>query len=99
MRGRGKPAFAYSNVTATHYDRLMAYYKGRGVVMIDGQTRGPDGMLLEDFDMNENPMLDGAIAAAGGVWVTRDAPAERRHTDTAAFEAVLDLAARHLLCR
>ena len=54
-------------------------------------------MLIEDFDMNENLMLDGGIAASGGSWVTHDVPDSRRYTDTAAFEAVLRIAARRLL--
>jgi nucleoside 2-deoxyribosyltransferase len=97
--GRGKPAFAYSNVTASHHARLLAYYGGQVVSAPDGQMRGPDGMLIENFDMNENLMLDGGVAARGGAWTSRDVPDTRRYTDTAAFEAVLTIAKRRLLGR
>lgn len=97
MCGRGKPAFAYSNVDASHHARLLAYYGGQVVTDATGQARGPDGMLIEDFDMNENLMLDGGIAATGGTWVTRDVPEDRRYQDLSAFEAVLAIAAQRLL--
>jgi nucleoside 2-deoxyribosyltransferase len=99
MCGRGKPAFAYSNVTDTYHKRLLAYYAGQVALAHNGQTRGPDGMLIENFDMNENLMLDCGIAAAGGAWVTRDALDTQRYTDTATFEVVLTIAAQQLLGR
>lgn len=97
MCGRGKPAFAYSNITASHYQRVLDYYGGQVMTSADGRPRGPDGISIEDFEMNENLMLDGAIAARNGAWVTHDAPADLRYADTAAFEAVLKVAAERLL--
>lgn len=97
MCGRGKPAFAYSNVTDDHYARVLAYYGGRVETAADGRLRGPDGISVEDFEMNENLMLDGAIAARGGAWVTQDTPEATRYADTTAFEAVLRIAAERLL--
>jgi nucleoside 2-deoxyribosyltransferase len=99
MRGRGKPCFAYSNVTAPHFQRLAAHYGGHLATAPDGPSRGPDGLLVEDFEMNENLMLDGAVAASGGVWETRDAPEDVLYADTGAFEAVLKVAAKRLLGR
>jgi nucleoside 2-deoxyribosyltransferase len=92
MRGRGKPCFTYSNVTATHYRRLVTHYDGRLVTAPGGESRGPDGLLVDDFEMNENLMLDGAVAASGGAWVTRDVPADVLYADTTTFEAVLRIA-------
>lgn len=99
MCGQGKPAFAYSNVKADHYQRVLAYYGGKVATAEDGRLRGPDGLSVEDFEMNENLMLDGGIAARGGAWVTNDAPEATRYADTTAFEAVLKIAAERLLRR
>ena len=54
-------------------------------------------MLIENFDMNENLMLDGSIVAAGGAWVTNDAPEDQKYHDTTAYEQVLSIAAEQLL--
>lgn len=97
MCGQGKAAFAYSNVTSNHYQRVLAFYGGRVETAADGRLRGPDGISVEDFEMNENLMLDGGIAARGGSWVTHDAPEATRYADTTAFEAILKVAAERLL--
>ncbi len=97
MCGQGKAAFAYSNVRANHYQRVLDYYGGKVAVAPDGRLRGPDGISVEDFEMNENLMLDGGIAARGGSWVTNDAPADAIYADTTAFQAILAIAARKLL--
>jgi nucleoside 2-deoxyribosyltransferase len=97
MCGRGKPAFAYSNVADTHYQRLLAHYGGQVTAAPDGQLRGADGCLVEDFDMIENLMIDGAIAASDGAFETHAAPEDRRYSDLTAFRAVLGVAARKLL--
>lgn len=99
MHGCGKHVFGYSNVTDDHHKRLVDYYRGEVTKTHDGQLRGPDEMLVENFEMNENLMLDGAIAAAGGAWVTHDAPDGRLYHDTTAYEAVLNVAAEQLLGR
>ncbi len=97
MCGQGKAAFAYSNSKADHYRRIVDYYGGKIVTGPDGRQRGPDGLSVEDFDMNENLMLDGGIAARGGSWVTHDAPECALYSDTTAFEAILQIAAGKLL--
>lgn len=97
MCGQGKAAFAYSNVKANHYQRIVDYYGGKIVTGPDGRLRGPDGLSVEDFDMNENLMLDGGIASRGGSWITQDAPADALYADTTAFEAILKIAATKLL--
>jgi nucleoside 2-deoxyribosyltransferase len=91
MCGRGKLAFAYSNTAADHFSRTSDYYGGMATVWADGHLRGPDGMLLEDFDMAENLMLDGGVESRGGKVIVRDVPPERLNTDTAAFEECLRL--------
>jgi nucleoside 2-deoxyribosyltransferase len=95
MCGRGKIAYAYSNVADDHYVRTKAYYGGGTHRTPDGRERGPDGLSLEDFDMIENLMLDGGVERRGGVMVRRDVPEAERYTNTAAFEECLKLLASH----
>lgn len=97
MSGQGKPAFAYSNVKADHYQRVVAHYGGGIVMAADGRLRGPDGLSVEDFEMNENLMLDGGIAVRGGVWITHDAPPDALYSDLTAFKQILAIAAKRLL--
>lgn len=97
MRALGKPIFAYSNVTDNHYKRVADYYDGHLISMPNGELRGPDGMLLEDFEMNENLMLDGAVAASGGAWVSCNVSKEYLYSETEAFKKILTIAAQKLL--
>ncbi len=99
MCARGCPAYAFSNTTSSHFDRVLGYY-GRAVER-DGQGghRGPDGLAIEDFDMVDNLMLDGGIEARKGVIVTREVAPEKVYLDLEAFEACLQIAARDLLDR
>jgi nucleoside 2-deoxyribosyltransferase len=93
MCGRGKPAFAYTNVAADHLARTGAYYGGNVAVAPDGRLRGPDGLSVEDFDMVENLMLDGGIESRGGTIVRGSAEPDALYTDMKAFEKVLAIAA------
>jgi nucleoside 2-deoxyribosyltransferase len=93
MCARDKLVFAYSNTTADHFSRTRDYYRGTVAPGADGHQRGPDGTLVEDFDMAENLMLDGGVERRGGRVIVRDVPPERLYTDTAAFEECLRLLA------
>lgn len=97
MCGRGKRPFAYTNVAAGHRARAIAWYGGEVRPDAAGRTRGPDGLLVEDFGMVENLMLDGGIEARGGAFVVGEAPEDALYTDLAAFERVLSIAAERLL--
>ncbi|NEI68840.1 nucleoside 2-deoxyribosyltransferase [Rhizobium lusitanum] len=97
MCARGCPAFAFSNCTENHFERVRGLYGGEVHLGPDGRHRGPDGLALENFDMADNLMLDGGIAARGGVIVTRKVSADQLFTDLTAFEECLGLAAEKLL--
>ncbi len=99
MCGRGKPSFAYSNIIDNHFRRVLSYYGGQVEAAPDGRLRGKDGSLVEDFDMNENLMVDGGIAASGGAFETHQATDADRYSDVTAFKAVLIIAAQRLLIR
>lgn len=99
MCARGCPAFAFSNTTKSHFDRVKAYYGGVLHAGPDGRQRGPDGVALENFDMAENLMLDGGIETRGGVLIARDVAPDRLFEDLSAFEECLAVAAQRLLIK
>ena len=88
MRGLGKPIFAYSGTTALFAERV------RSSLTISAQaTHDAAGLLIEDFGMVDNLMLDGAAEASGRAILCQD-------TDLAAlgpFECAVQAAARVLL--
>ncbi len=97
MSARGCPAFAFSNCTENHFERVSRLYGGDVHLGEDGRHRGPDGLALENFDMADNLMLDGGIAARGGVIVTRKVAPDQLFVDLTAFEDCLRIAAEKLL--
>lgn len=97
MCARGCPAFAFSNCTDNHFERVSKLCGGDVQLGEDGRHRGPDGMSLENFDMTDNLMLDGGIAVRDGVIVTRQVAPDQLFLDLTAFEECLGLAAKKLL--
>ncbi len=97
MSAQGKPAFAYSNEPKNHSDRVLEYYGGQVQRDASGLPRGPDGLLVEDFDMIDNLMLQGGIERRGGAVVAGQAAADAMFSDLAAFVEVLKIAAARLL--
>jgi nucleoside 2-deoxyribosyltransferase len=99
MRALGRPVFAYSNEAASFLDRTLAFVGApQGG---PGAWRDAEGMQIEEFaahaaGMADNLMIDGGIAAAGGVLVRRAVPASARWSDLAAFEACVEAAGRIL---
>lgn len=97
MCARGCPAFAFSNISRNHFERVSDLHRGQIHLGEDGRHRGPDGLSLENFDMTDNLMLDGGIAARGGAIITQEVPPDRLFLDLTAFETCLKLAAGKLL--
>ena len=97
MCALGKPVFAYTNVAANHFTRIMRYYGDVSTQDETGRYRGADGLSIENFDMADNLMLHGGIVRRGGVVVVGDAPADALYTDLTAFKECLAIAAQKLL--
>lgn len=97
MCALGKPVFAYTNVAAGHYERVMEFYNGLAAPAGDGHVRGPDGLSIEDFDMIDNLMLQGGVERRGGKVIVGNAPADRLYTDLDAFQRCLAAAKEALL--
>jgi len=97
MRALGRPVFGWSNSALPFAARTRAACAPHAAPAADGTWRDAEGLMLEDFPgMADNLMIDGAIAASGGVLVVRDVPAPSRWQDLAAFEACVAAAARLL---
>ena len=106
MRALGKPVFAYANVyTAAdglsgrqHIDRVRTYY-GAINAREDGQTfEDPkQQMMVEDFGMVDNLMLDSAVFHSGGEIVVTPVSEDARYTDLKGFEECVRQAAAELL--
>lgn len=86
MRALGRPVFGWSNDATPFAARTRALTLGR---VLDWGATDRDGMMIEDFGLADNLMLEGAIDASGGAMVLGDCPAEARWTDLSAFEACL----------
>lgn len=99
MCARGCPAFAFSNSTKSHFERVSRFYGDSLYLDDDGRYRGTDGMALENFDMADNLMLDGGIEKRNGTIITREVEADRLFVDLTAFEECLEVAAERLLKR
>ena len=93
MRALGRPVFGWSNSAVDFVARSRAFC-GTG----SGEERDGEGLLLEDFPgLADNLMIDGAIAASGGVLVRREVGRAQVWRELGAFEAVVAGAGRILL--
>ncbi|POO56027.1 nucleoside 2-deoxyribosyltransferase [Agrobacterium rosae] len=97
MCALGKPVFAYTNVAANHFTRIVGYNGGVANQDETGRYRGADGLSIENFDMADNLMLHGGIIRRGGIVVVGNAPADAIYTDLVAFKECLAQAVKALL--
>ncbi|MEJ0017201.1 MAG: nucleoside 2-deoxyribosyltransferase [Acetobacteraceae bacterium] len=89
MRALGRRVFGYATTAARFTRRTADFARTQG-----GLTAGParslrdaEGLLIEQFGLFDNLMIEGGIVASGGVLVVEDVPEERRWTDLSVFEA------------
>ncbi|UPY35449.1 nucleoside 2-deoxyribosyltransferase [Sediminicoccus sp. KRV36] len=90
MRGLGRPVFGYTHAPADYRARVP------GARRDGAMWRDADGLEIEDFGLAENLMLEGAIAASGGVLLRAEQPLP--WADVTLFEACL-LAVRARIVR
>ncbi len=89
MRALSRPVFAWSAVADGFAARTLALAGARRAETADCDA---DGMLIENFGLFDNLMLDGAIDASGGTLVVADLPDARWH-DLGPFETCVRAAA------
>ena len=95
MRALGRPVFAWTN-SARNFTTRTRDFLGPQARPGPAGWRDAENMLIEDFGLADNLMLDGAIHASGGALFAADPPATARWTDLAAFARCLAAVAASL---
>jgi nucleoside 2-deoxyribosyltransferase len=86
-RALGLPVWAWSNDPRPFAERTRAF-----LGTADG--RDAEGLLVEDFALHDNLMIEGAVLASGGTLVLGDVPAPARWRDLGAFTRCVAALAR-----
>jgi nucleoside 2-deoxyribosyltransferase len=93
-RGLGLRVFGYATVAGTFLDRTLSSIGG-GRQDPDGSWWDPDGLLVEQFGLFDNLMIEGGIADSGGILIREN---QDRWHDLSVFERCIQAAAA-VLCR
>jgi nucleoside 2-deoxyribosyltransferase len=88
-RGLGLKVFGYATVTTPFLDRTLSAIGG-GRHHADGSWWDPDGLLVEQFGLFDNLMIEGGITDSGGTLVRDD---QDRWRDLSVFERCVHAAA------
>jgi hypothetical protein len=93
QRLRDRPIFAYTNDARPFRDRVTAFCEGVVRVRPTGGHEDSDGMAIEPFELHDNLMLAGGVAASCGCLVVGTVPHTDRYTSLVAFERTVKCAA------
>jgi nucleoside 2-deoxyribosyltransferase len=85
MRALGRPVLGYSNAPGNFAMRSLQHLRGAVHRRANGAWEDADGMEVEDFGLTDNLMIDGGIAAAGGVFVLNPVEEAARWRDLGGF--------------
>lgn len=91
MQALGKPVFGYTNVPADYRQRAEAF-RARGIPV--GEFDRAD-LMIEDFGLAENLMIEMAIVASGSSVIRSAVKAGEEAIDLAGYCACLEQARRH----
>jgi len=91
-RALGLTVFGYATTTEPFLPRTLKALGDDAKSRDDGTWHDGDGLLVEQFDLFDNLMIEGGIAGSGGVLITGDAG---RWDDLALFERCVIEAAKH----
>ncbi|WP_428490055.1 nucleoside 2-deoxyribosyltransferase [Rhodopila sp.] len=91
-RGLGLKLFGYATVSADLLDRTQSLVGARQ--QPEGTWRDADGLLVEQFGLFDNLMIEAAINGSGGALVRDD---QDRWRDLSVFERCVQLAAQAML--
>jgi nucleoside 2-deoxyribosyltransferase len=92
-RGLGMKLFGYATVATPFLDRTLAALDGTARLAADGSWWDADGLLIEQFGLFDNLMIEGGLSASGGLLVRQD---EARWQDLTVFERCVQAAAEVL---
>jgi nucleoside 2-deoxyribosyltransferase len=95
-RALGLPIFGYATTAEPFLPRTLRSLGDTAATRDDGSWHDGDGLLVEQFDLFDNLMIEGGIAASGGVLITGDTD---RWTDLSLFERCVVAAAERLLAK
>jgi nucleoside 2-deoxyribosyltransferase len=93
-RGLGLRVFGYATVAVPFLDRTLSLIGG-GQQDSDGSWWDPEGMLVEQFGLFDNLMIEGGITDSGGMLIREN---QDRWHDLSVFERCVQAAAA-VLCR
>ena len=95
MRALGRPVFGYATTATPFTQRTLDFAAAHGgaTTGTDGFRRDADGMLIEQFGLFDNLMIEAGILGSGGVLVVEEIPAAQRWTDLSVFERCVRAAA------
>jgi nucleoside 2-deoxyribosyltransferase len=97
MRALGRPVLAYSNVPGTFVERTLSWLAHAVTLRADGSGHeDADGMLIEQFEMSDNLMLEGAVRSSAAEMIVTSTAWSERYTDLRGFEQCV-IAARRLM--
>jgi nucleoside 2-deoxyribosyltransferase len=91
-RGLGLTVFGYATVATGFLDRTLSSIGG-GWQQADGSWRDTDGLLVEQFGLFDNLMIEAGITHSGGTLVRDD---QDRWNDLSVFERCVQAAAAAL---
>lgn len=91
-RGLGLKVFGYATVGAAFLDRTLSSIGG-GRQAPDGSWWDQDGLLIEQFGLFDNLMIEGGITDSGGILIRED---QDRWNDLSVFERCMQAAASAL---
>jgi nucleoside 2-deoxyribosyltransferase len=92
-RALGLAIFGYATTTEPFLPRTLKSLGDEARPQQDGSWHDGDGLLVEQFDLFDNLMIEGGIAGSGGVLITGDTG---RWDDLSLFERCVQTAADHL---
>jgi nucleoside 2-deoxyribosyltransferase len=93
-RGLGLRVFGYATVATAFLDRTLSSIGG-GRQEPDGSWWDPDGLLVEEFGLFDNLMIEGGITDSGGKLIRDD---QDRWNDLSVFERCVQAAASAIHC-
>ena len=90
-RGLGLKVFGYATMTTSFLERTLSLASGQQNG--DGSWRDADGLLIEQFGLFDNLMIEGGLVDSGGGLILGD---QDRWNDLSVFERCVQAASRIL---
>jgi nucleoside 2-deoxyribosyltransferase len=95
MRTLGRPVFGYATTTVGFARRTATFASGV-VAGVDGSLRDGEGLLIEQFGLFDNLMIEAGIVASGGTLIAEEITPACRWADLSVFERCVEEAIKAL---